>query len=383
MKNIIKFGVPIILLLGIYISGIYLFDSPSDVVVGLYNSDKNEFDTTNTLAIMYENDNGNYEVSDGTSWLLDGYKFNETLSGCENGGTVVWNDVTQKVEMKTNISDKCYVYFDTYDPTFAEYIINSVYTTDGENGLYYHDGVGNYTNANQEAGDNSYRYSGADPNNYVCFGSNEATCPSNNLYRILGVFDDNSDSEYNVKLIKSTSLSSYYAWDSNGSNNWVNSTLNTEFNGNFFNDLGSSWNEMIDVTTWYLGALSSQNNSPKAFYSGERNNAGYGSNPKTYDGKVGLMYASDYGYAADSSAWATNLSSYNSSNNWLVLGFWEFVLTPTSSTSNNVFMINIDGSLSSNIVTSLLPIRPVFYLKSNISHVSGDGSESSPYRILN
>ena len=37
-----------------------------------------------------------------------------------------------------------------------------MYIEDGENGLYYHDGEGTYTNADQEAGDNSYRFSGGD-----------------------------------------------------------------------------------------------------------------------------------------------------------------------------------------------------------------------------
>ena len=44
--------------------------------------------------------------------------------------------------------------------------------------------------ADQEAEDNSYRYAGANPNNYVCFGSDEETCPADNLYRIIGVFGD-------------------------------------------------------------------------------------------------------------------------------------------------------------------------------------------------
>ena len=47
-----------------------------------------------------------------------------------------------------------------------------------------------------DAGDNSYRYTGANPNNYVCFGSTESTCPNEYLYRIIGVFDGQ------VKLIK-------------------------------------------------------------------------------------------------------------------------------------------------------------------------------------
>ena len=46
-------------------------------------------------------------------------------------------------------------------PTLANYI-TSLYTTDGENGLYLHD-----TDLANGAGDNSYRYSGANPNNYV------------------------------------------------------------------------------------------------------------------------------------------------------------------------------------------------------------------------
>ena len=73
----------------------------------------------------------------------------------------------------------------------ADYV-KSLYTgTQGENSIYYHDS--SLTNG---AGDSSYRYSGANPNNYVCFGSNESTCPTDNLYRIIGVFGNN------VKLIK-------------------------------------------------------------------------------------------------------------------------------------------------------------------------------------
>ncbi len=45
---------------------------------------------------------------------------------------------------------------------FASYITDTLYTTDGVNGLYYHDGTGSYTNADQEAEDNSYRFSGGD-----------------------------------------------------------------------------------------------------------------------------------------------------------------------------------------------------------------------------
>ena len=110
------------------------------------------------------------------------------LSRCENGGVLTWDDETQKVLLQTNASDKCYVYFDKEpDIVYLAEYIKGLYTADGVNGLYLHDGAGSYTNANQEAGDNSYRFSGANPNNYVCFGSDEGTCPADNIYRIIGV----------------------------------------------------------------------------------------------------------------------------------------------------------------------------------------------------
>ena len=42
------------------------------------------------------------------------------------------------------------------------------------------------------AGDNSYRYAGASDsvNNYICLGSATTTCPDANLFRIIGVFGD-------------------------------------------------------------------------------------------------------------------------------------------------------------------------------------------------
>ena len=84
--------------------------------------------------------------------------------------------------------------------------IKSLYTSQGTNGIYYH--TSSLANG---AGDNSYRFSGANPNNYICFGSTASTCPSNNLYRIIGVFGDE------VKIIKNTSYGKY-AWDSSNSN---------------------------------------------------------------------------------------------------------------------------------------------------------------------
>ena len=61
-----------------------------------------------TLAIMIEKANGDYE--EAASIPSSGYTFNSTLSGCENGGSVTFDGTN--VNMKSNTSDKCYLYFD-------------------------------------------------------------------------------------------------------------------------------------------------------------------------------------------------------------------------------------------------------------------------------
>ena len=71
--------------------------------------------------------------------------------------------------------------------TLADYVISRYTGTQGGNNLYYHDSA-----LANGAGDNSYRYAGASDsvNNYICLGSDAATCPDANLFRIIGVFGD-------------------------------------------------------------------------------------------------------------------------------------------------------------------------------------------------
>ena len=81
--------------------GITYFNSKGEEV-------KEESKPKSTLAIMIEKPNGSYE--EAVSIPVSGYTFNSTLSGCENGGTVTYDGTD--VTMKSNTSDKCYLYFD-------------------------------------------------------------------------------------------------------------------------------------------------------------------------------------------------------------------------------------------------------------------------------
>ena len=303
--------------------------------------------------------------------------------------------------------------------TLAQYVIGQYTGTDGENDLYYHD-----ADLANGAQDNSYRYAGANPNNYVCFGSIETPCPAENLYRIIGVLNDND--EYQVKLIKADYTTSamlgtdgdydgsfvdsigelpdykgnmtqsdiaayYWNYDTSvsgyGSNNWTTSEFNTiNLNTNYWNYLGAIWQNLIAPTTWHLGGMTSEVYTAKAFYDGERGDVVYGSNPTTYSNEIGLMYPSDYGYAAYPDAWATDLSSYSNStitsNNWMYMGLFEWTITPLSSYSLYVFYLYFNGNLYYNNANLGYSARPVFYLNSNVEYNGGTGTKSDPFTLV-
>jgi len=404
--------------------------------------------------------------------------------------------------------------------------IKTLYTgTDGENNLYYHDGEGSYTNANLEAGDNSYRYAGGDykisekysnnyiavndrpnsegivkmycsrgndysyvgsqcsssytryyyldydesktqystlngayqaaiedgsivenVNNYVCFGSDEETCPVENLYRIIGVF--NNGGEEQVKLIKwdfatteMTGSSSYYGSDyektsnykgslatipryywggssDNLSNVWSESTLNTiSLNINYLNYLDEDnpkWRSMIAITEWQQGGITSANgesaSTAKVAYSYELgankttgmftydcDGRGSGTTMCEYDAttnaKVGLMYLSEYYFAASPIYW--DYVGYNGTgpttdyrqarfDNWIFIGAPESMITRLSNQKYGSFGVVSDGYIGTSDGREgydYRGIRPVFNLKSYVVWNGGDGSQNSPYRV--
>ena len=68
------------------------------------------------ISMMYETgpNTGKYSESKSSLWPENGYIYNGDLSRCENGGILSWDSTTNKITLLNNISDKCYVYFDTY-----------------------------------------------------------------------------------------------------------------------------------------------------------------------------------------------------------------------------------------------------------------------------
>ena len=227
--------------------------------------------------------------------------------------------------------------------------------------------------------------------NFVCFGSTEIPCPDANSFRIIGVFGDQ------VKVIRAKSVG-IMQWDNSGilelgsygSNTWSTSSLNTYLNGEYLTGL-ATLAENIASTTWKVGGNTWENigNQPvKTAYQNEivspvTTNTTDGATE--YSAKIGLMYVSDYGYAASPSAWTTTLDHYDSSSitsvNWMYMELYEWTISRYADDSGVAFEINQSGEITANPVDSHLEIRPSFYLLPSITYVSGEGTLNSPIII--
>ncbi len=308
------------------------------------------------------------------------------------------------------------------DPTSLADYVKSLYTgTQGTNNIYYHDS--SLTNG---AGDNSYRFAGASDkvNNYVCFGSTQSPCPADNLYRIIGVFGDKvkliksdyatsallgADGDYKEKYSQNSSnykgnnLANIaaYTWNYKnnttinngyGSNTWSTSLLNkTNLNKNFITNIGADWAAKIADTTWKVGGNTGANiysQPAKTAYQNEIVSpvtTNTTDNATTFSAKVGLMYASDYGFAAAPSAWTANLSSYNGEAiknvNWMYMGLVEWTISRIAYDAYNVFYVTNTGYVYYLNARSAYGVRPVFYLSSSVNYASGSGTAADPILV--
>ncbi len=283
-----------------------------------------------------------------------------------------------------------------------------------------------------------YRYYGADANNYICLDmEGESTCPDKHLYRIIGSIYEELEDTNRLKVIKATPLTDGtkkgFGWDytSTGSYSNIWATITSEnysnsdssgstlmqllnsglwwtgTSGSYYNNsktattvdftnykLSDKAKSYISTSRYYLGGYN--NNSPLTdnMYSYERKTSRYNtSRPLYWEGKIGLMYPSDYGYAAGNTCvtetplykygstdgcknkdwlWMTNSSNYTNSYEWLI--------SPDSGGSYYVFFVNSSGYVSHNISTDVAgSVRPVFYLSSSASIIDAKGTSQDPY----
>ena len=281
-----------------------------------------------------------------------------------------------------------------------------------------------------------YRYYGPSPNNYICLDmEGQSTCPDKHLYRIIGSIYEEKENTNRIKVIKATPLTdgttNGFSWDytssdrysniwatitsGNYSNSltsgsqlmkllnsgaWWNGTSDSYYNGsttatnvNFTNyKLSDKAKSYITTSRYYLGGHNSAKGvMTNQWYTFERGTTRDDSKPLYWDGYVGLMYPSDFGYAAGNSCvtgtdpynydggcknkdwlWMTTSSDYSNSAEWLML--------PVSGTFINAFYVHSSGFVvTGNHVYYPYSARPVFYLTSTTSIIDGDGTLDNPY----
>ena len=342
----------------------------------------------------------------------DGYAVEKVV--CDNDAVGTWN-VEKWGLLVNNLSKrtKCNVYFKKY--LIADKIIE----------LAQSDTV----NFADDDPDGNIRYIGANPDNYVYFNCSDYTNQSDSTcekWRIIGLFNNITKSdgtkENLVKIVKSESIGTI-AWDENLSGGyWANATLQQNLNsGTYYtttlkNDVTRS---KIENVMWNLGASSTITDvTAKMFYERERSVNTNNDEISAWTGKVGLIYASDYGYATSGGTTAnrttclqTALNNWKNSdvsdckdNNYLYKSSHVQWLLNLYGDARDLNVLNIDirGKVSdtAKFTTStstkikyeplepvVLPnnqnvnVYPSLYLKSNISISAGTGSSGDPYQL--
>ena len=154
-------------------------------------------------------------------------------------------------------------------------------------------------------------------------------------------------------------------------------------NTTFLNTLSSTWQNKIATHAYKVGGMAWDTSATaKDYYDTE---IGSSSSSTTDSMKIGLMYESDYEFAASNNYWTTPIYNYNGgaqNNNWMFTGLSELTITRMSSNSAAIFYLISLGWINGTVTAAGSgAVRPVFYLTSSTQYVSGSGTSSDPIRI--
>jgi hypothetical protein len=340
------------------------------------------------------------------SYTIDGEKassFPKTTNyavtvDCGDTATAEWdyNKWALFISNATKEQVRCNISFKT---TLANYI-TTLASTDTTNLVY------------DETDDNNLRYIGADPDNYLCF---DEDC-SNGKWRVIGVMN-NMQTETNgpkslVKIIRADSVGKY-AYDTStnadyssdnayGYNDWTIAELQINLNsGDLYETYIKTYDSLFESVKWNLGGYSSSDITSSQYYTYERGTKIYSSNNFTrtteWMGKIALMYPSDYGYATSGgdttrdvclsyslSTWNSYSDCYYNDYIYDSSSYPQWTLTPLSNAPSGIYPLLSGGSIifyGQTTCSSSLYVKPVGYLVSSASILSGTGSSNDPWII--
>ena len=374
--------------------------------------------------------------SSGTKFIATGY-FSETSTEVSHtyNLTIAFPDTGEDQSDDQGASFACHVTVEQGEaPKYVARMLKKLYSSKIKTNGVTEDGL-----EEDDTPDKNLRYTGANPKNYISF--NDET------WRIIGVFnniatiDENGEEkkESLVKIVRNDSLGDY-SWDSSesstnrgwgvnewsqadimyelncdgsgskaycrsdieegylsnlttGTTTWYNSLDNTK-NGtyDFSKNIKSSWVDKVakvrwntSGTTYGASALNSYNQERSTtLISTPSDNV---PRTNTWEGKIALIYPSDYGYASTDTTCRNNMSSltnnvFNCENeNWLFNVVKQWTLSPNSGYAYRVFYVALDGVVDYFRANGAYGVRPALFLKSDVVITSGDGSSTNPYKI--
>ena len=383
------------------------------IITGLIitsNKDKNYFKIEGypNLKIMVSN---NGEIVDAFP-TKDNNLYYNVITTCDNADTYWDYDNWEMVVSNLTKTSKCKVSFTSNNKSKAyDKIISLWNNTDGTNNIFKEDHTFDDGETYTE-----YRYEGTDTevNNYVWF--------NNELWRIIGAFpggtpttSDTSlgnrapSTNNTVKIIRNDVIGSF-AWDKDKTNNWTTAELNTNILNNLYlNSSTGTCNfyeisvtkpcsftknglknvlDYIETATWNLGA-SEYYKTAEVTYKTERGTTVKTSGtPIVTTAKVGLMYASDYGYSVKNSSCnhsSKALCYYDATacggSAWMLKNGKEWTVSPYSGYADYVLHVDTDAGMYSGNAYYGYGARPVLYLNTNVYITGGDGSINNPFQV--
>lgn len=211
------------------------------------NIDKNkQVINSNMITMMYETEpgSGEYAETKDTTWPESGYIFNENLSGCENGGELEYNSENNTVNLLSNSSDRCYVYFDKYDGVWIDNV-----------------SVTNVTGSSVTLDVSATSENGSITNYYYSLNDSEYASSTTNP---ITINDLNKLTEYNIKV---------YATDNTGAKSNIYEIIvsTTDESGPIITNITAS-NVTINSITLNVETLSS-NGIKRYYYSIDNGNS--------------------------------------------------------------------------------------------------------------
>ena len=324
----------------------------------------------------------------------EGYIFDQEKTTCTNGASVEFDTIewAVKVVNMTTAKTKCNLYFKT--ETFSDSLITCSQNNSAANCFIENSNKNSEQLAFDNTTDNNLRYIGANPNNYVSF--------NNELWRIIGsmnnIDDGTGTKETRLKIIQNNFYGVDKQFDSAGTKNWSEASLQVELNNTFLSNISNDYQLMIENALWNLGGSDTFDNlTVNDFYQKERGNLTYNNLPAKWVGMVGLIYPSDYGFATNGGSNKTrenclkdylynwNLAENNDckNNDWLYNNITNLLsITQVSTRTEHVFRICINGAINyDDVRDNDNGSKAVLYLKSNVKIISGDGSDTNPYQL--